>query len=224
MHQFPHNTAAAGKVMSSTTHPAYANQSPCIIISMWDLAKIFEYAACRFTFIHLALDKSEHLVLEADQHSPSPAQVSRDIVKMLTEWQVGILDNDDLFCRFWTHNMNIPGDIMACYRMWKDWFDLIPFEMPNHISLEKVKKLCMAHMDQMRYKGGMDPLLTNLWVIKDDLQQLGMQLDSWLSVKVDEGRGALEVMAQMEGLVDDLHNAMAASQRLLDARGREDEE
>ncbi|KAG1847042.1 hypothetical protein F4604DRAFT_1936081 [Suillus subluteus] len=255
--------------MSSTTPPTYANKSACIIISMWDLAKIFEYATCCFTSIHLALDKSEvsrtimfqklfvqHLVWEANRFvfpfinicalsntAPALPKYLNDIVKMLTEWQVGLLDDDDLFRRFWTHNMNIPGDIMARYRMvsvflyswWKDRFDLIPFEMPHRISLEEVKDLCLAHVDQMpagyllipdmkRHKGGMDPLLNNLWIIKDDLQQLGTQLDSWLSMKVDEGRGALEVMAWMEGPADGLHNAKAASQRLLDAGGREDEE
>ncbi|KAG1834638.1 hypothetical protein DFJ58DRAFT_847572 [Suillus subalutaceus] len=224
--------------MSSTTPPAYVNKSARVVISMWDLAKIFEYATCRFTSIHLALDKSEvsrtvmfrklfvqHLVWEANRFvfpfinicalintAPALPEYLNDIVKMLTEWQV--LDPQHEYPR------RRHGPLL---------------DDAHRISLEEVKDLCLAHMDQMpagyllipdmkRHKGGTDPLLNNLWVIKDDLQQLGTQLDSWLSAKVDKGRGALEAMARMEGPVDGLHDAMAASQRLLGTGGREDEE
>ncbi|KAG1779886.1 hypothetical protein EV702DRAFT_1043277 [Suillus placidus] len=79
--------------------------------------------------------------------------------------------------------------------------------------------------DLSRRKGGSDPLLTNLRALRDDLEEFGDHLQTWLLKKTDEGRLALEAMAQLEGPVDALHDAMAASQQLLDSgRMQEDEE
>ena len=65
--------------------------------------------------------------------------------------------------------------------------------------------------------GGPDPLIVNLRGLRDDLEMLGDHLQSWLSRKTDEGRVALEAMARLEGPVDNLNDAMAVSQQLLDA-------
>ena len=65
--------------------------------------------------------------------------------------------------------------------------------------------------------GGPDPLIVNLRGLRDDLEMLGNHLQSWLSRKTDEGRVALEAMARLEGPVDNLNDAMAVSQQLLDA-------
>jgi hypothetical protein len=63
-------------------------------------------------------------------------------------------------------------------------------------------------------------VLNNLWVIREDLEELGTQLQSWLAEKMADMRLTLEDMACLEGLVDALHNVMAASQMLLDGRGQ----
>jgi hypothetical protein len=68
---------------------------------------------------------------------------------MLTEWQVGLLDDEGLFHTFSTNRSDIAGDLMSRYRVvstfayswWKDRFDLIPFEMPHRITLEEVQEL-----------------------------------------------------------------------------------
>ncbi|KAG2341410.1 hypothetical protein BDR05DRAFT_949739 [Suillus weaverae] len=174
----------------------------------------------------------------------SPALLEYLNMKMLTEWQVGLLDGDRLFQKFWSSEFNLAGDHMARYRMvlsfsyswWKDRFDTMPFEMPDRLSLEEVWELYQAHMEQMlarylllpdmsRRKGGSDPLLANLRALRDDLEEFSDHLQTWLSKKTDEGRIALEAMARLEGPVDALHDAMAASQQFLDSgRMQEDEE
>jgi hypothetical protein len=71
--------------------------------------------------------------------------------------------------------------------------------------------------DIRRHAGDPDPLLSNLRVIQDDLEELGTQMQGWLTQKMNDGRLALQDMARLEGPVDALHDAMAASQMLLDA-------
>lgn len=238
----------------------YMNNSVPIVISLWDVSNVFEYATCRFAAIRSALDKSQvsrtiafrsrfvqHMVWEAERFvfpfinicaisntSPAMPEYLNDIVKMLTEWQLGLSDDDQLFRKFWTHNFDMAGDVMARYRVitvfryswWKDRFDLIPFDMPKRISFEEVRELYQDHMQQMpagyllmpdmsRHKGGPDPLLTNVRVIRDDLREFGTQLKALLSKKMEAGRVALEAMGRLEHPVDVLHDAIAASQELL---------
>ncbi|KAG1765259.1 hypothetical protein EV702DRAFT_1051068 [Suillus placidus] len=111
----------------------------------------------------------------------------------------------------------------------------MPFEMPDRLSLEEVRELYQAHMEQMparylllpdmsRHKGGSDPLLVNLCALRDDLEEFGDHLQTWLLKKTDKGRIALEAMALLEGPVDALHDAMAASQQLLDSRRMQEDE
>lgn len=79
-----------------------------------------------------------------------------NIVKMLTNWQVGILDNPGLFNEFATHRVNLSGDLMVHHRhvdfyrysWWKDRIDMIPFEMPSRISLDEVLELYHEHTQQ----------------------------------------------------------------------------
>ncbi|KAG0692921.1 hypothetical protein DFH29DRAFT_1007922 [Suillus ampliporus] len=132
----------------------------------------------------------------------------------------------------------MAGDLMARYQIvtnysyswWKDWFDLLLFKMPNRIPLDEVIQLYREHEQQVpagylllpdlrRHEVGPNPLLTNLWVIKDDLQELGAQLEGWLSRKMDDGNLALDMMTSLEGPVDHLQDVMAASQHLLEAAG-----
>jgi hypothetical protein len=79
----------------------------------------------------------------------------------------------------------------------------------------------MFLLDICSHAGGSDPLLTNLQVIREDLEDLGTKLQDWLTEKINDRRLALEDMAHLEGLVDALHDAMAASQILLNG-GRGD--
>ncbi|KAG1891919.1 uncharacterized protein F5891DRAFT_1197207 [Suillus fuscotomentosus] len=158
-----------------------------------------------------------------------------DIVKMLASWQLALWDDDHLFHKFSTHPVGGDSDVMAhChlvahyqYCWWKDWFDLLPFEMPDCVQLQDVMELTVEHFQQLpvgllllpdmhAHKADPDPLLSNLWVIKDDLEQLGTKLNYWLSAKMKDGSAALEAMATLEGPVDDLHDAMATAQELLD--------
>lgn len=266
---FPINTVALHNVMSYYSNLISMNASQQITISLWDAANIFEYATSRFTAIRMALENSQvprtvvfrrkflrHISWEAKKFvfpfisicatsntSPALPEYLNNVMKMLTEWQLGLLDDDGLFQKFWTSKLDLSGDLMSQYRVvcnfeyswWKDRFDLIPFEMPHRISLEEVRELYHAHAEQMpagylllpdmsRHQGGSDPLLTNLRWLNADLESLGDHLQSWLSQKTDEGRIALEVMARLEGPVDDLHDVMAASQQLLDTRRMDEDE
>ncbi|KAG1842958.1 hypothetical protein F4604DRAFT_1689652 [Suillus subluteus] len=45
-----------------------------------------------------------------------------------------------------------------------------------------------------RHAMGPDPLLNNLWVIRDDLKDLGAKLKDWLAEKIKDGSTALEEM------------------------------
>ncbi|KAG0691964.1 hypothetical protein DFH29DRAFT_883337 [Suillus ampliporus] len=204
-----------------------------VSVSLWDATRIFEYATSCFTTIRLALDKNQRFVFPfinicvTSNTCPALPEYLNDIVMMFTHWQ-----------SFHTHNFNVAGDLMACYRIinnysyswWKDWFDLLPFEMPNRIPLDEVIQLYREHEQQVpagylllpdlrRHEVGPDPLLTNLHVIKDDLQELGAQLEGWLSRKMDDGNLALDTMTSLEGPVDHLQDVMAASQHLLEAAG-----
>ncbi|KAG2740180.1 hypothetical protein P692DRAFT_20881166 [Suillus brevipes Sb2] len=249
----------------------YMHSSEPIIISIWDAANIFEYATTHFTAICMALKKSQvpktlvfrrkfipHIIWEAEKSvfpfinicatsntSPALPEYLNDVVKMLTEWQVGLLDDEGLFHMFSTNGSDIAGDLMSWYQVvstfayswWKDCFDLIPFEMPHHITLEEVQELYQAHASQMPSgymllqdvrrsagMGGPDPLIVNLQGLRDDLEMLDNHLQSWLSRKTDEGRVALEVIARLEGPVDNLNDAMAIYQQLLDAGWMDEDE
>ncbi|KAG1856165.1 hypothetical protein F4604DRAFT_1685566 [Suillus subluteus] len=200
--------------------------------TLWDVANIFEYATSRFAVIQESLDKSrvsrtphyreqfvQHLVWEAD---PCLPVYLKQIVKMLMSWQVGALDNPGLFHEFATHHFDTSGDLMVRYQnvriyqytWWKDRFDLMPFEVPNRITMREVLLLCNTHMQQTWVQ---TPCSTISRVIRDDLKDLGTKLEDWLADKIKDGSTALEEMTSLEGPVDDLHDAMAASQQLLDA-------
>ncbi|KAG2738381.1 hypothetical protein P692DRAFT_201812142 [Suillus brevipes Sb2] len=241
------------------------------VVSIWDAANIFEYATARFIAIRMALEKSQvpktlvfrrkfvqHIIWEAEKFvflfinicatsntSPALPEYLNDVVKMLTEWQVGLLDDKDLFHTFSTNRSDIAGNLMSRYRVvstfayswWKDRFDLIPFEMPHRITLEEVQELYQAHASQMPSgymllpdvrrsagMGGPDPLIVNLRGLREDLEMLGDHLQLWLSRKTDEGRVTLEAKARLEGPVDNFNDAMAVSQQLLDAGWMDEDE
>jgi hypothetical protein len=100
-----------------------------------------------FPFINICATKNT---------SPALPVYLSDIVKMLIEWQVGVLDDDGLFRKFWTHKFDLSGDLMASYRVvkvyqyswWKDQFDLTPFEMPSCITPDEVRDLYQHHGQQ----------------------------------------------------------------------------
>ncbi|KAG1726349.1 uncharacterized protein EDB91DRAFT_1086802 [Suillus paluster] len=194
-------------------------------VSLWDAANIFEYVTSWFTAIWLALDEIQHLVWEAKRFvfpyinicatsdtSPALLENLNEVVTMLTHWQVEIADDDDLFRLFHTHQFNMAGNLMVCYQIvsnyayswWNDQF--------NPVAYFLWPEMC-------RHDVSPDPLLTNLQVIKDNLGDLGAQLEQWLSRKMEDANVALEAMTALEGLVDNLHDAIAASQQLLDGTG-----
>ncbi|KAG1839663.1 hypothetical protein DFJ58DRAFT_733253 [Suillus subalutaceus] len=207
--------------------------------TLWDVANIFEYATSRFAAIRESLDKSQvsrtphyqerfvqHLVWEADRFvfpfinmyainntQPCLSEYLKQVVKMLTSWQMGALDNPSLFHKFSTHQFDTSGDLMVRYRnlwihqytWWKDRFDLMPFEVPNRLTMHEVIQLYRTHMQQTpaahillpeirRRAVGPDPLLNNLRVIRDDLEDLGTKLKDWLTEKIKDGSTALEEM------------------------------
>ncbi|KAG1772257.1 hypothetical protein EV702DRAFT_1270707 [Suillus placidus] len=202
-----------------------------IALSLWDASKIFEYTTAQFTAICLALDKSYvprtlifqrqfiwYLLWEAEKFvfpfinicatsnaSPCLPEYLNDVVKMLTEWQVGLLDDDGLFQKFWSSEFDMASDLMAHYRIVSSF------------------KYCWWK-DSQKHKGGSDPLLTNLRVLRDDLEQLESHLQNLLLKKTDEGRITLQAMAHLEGPVDDLQDLIAASQKLMDANMMEEED
>ncbi|KAG1797830.1 uncharacterized protein HD556DRAFT_1440790 [Suillus plorans] len=154
---------------------------------------------------------------------------------MLASWQLALWDDNRLFREFSTHPVCGGSDVMAHCRLvahyqycwWKDRFDILPFEMLDRVQLQDVMELTLEHFQQLpaghlllpdmrTHKANPDPLLSNLWVIKDDLEQLGTKLNYWLSAKMKDGSAALEAMTTLEGPVDDLHDAMATAQQLLD--------
>ncbi|KAG1738077.1 uncharacterized protein EDB91DRAFT_1249373 [Suillus paluster] len=202
-------------------------------VSLWDAANIFEYATSRFTAIRTFV---RHLVWEAERFvfpyinicatsntSPALPEYLNEIVTMLTHWQVGIVDDDGLFQLFHTHQFNMAGDLMVRYRIvsdyayswWNDRFNVRPFEMPIRVPVEEPAAYLLL-LEMRRHDVSQDPMLTNLRVIKDNLGDLGAQLEQWLSRKMEDANVALEAMTTLEGPVDDLHDAITASQQLLD--------
>ncbi|KIK46870.1 hypothetical protein CY34DRAFT_9344 [Suillus luteus UH-Slu-Lm8-n1] len=149
------------------------------------------------------------------------------IVKMLTNWQVGILDNLGLFNEFATHWVDLSGDLMVHhqhidfyqYSWWKDRIDMILFEMPSQISLDEVLELYHEHIQQTPHVAsghpeahrGSRPLVQQSPSDPGGSLGVGTQLQGWLEEKMTDGRLTLEDMARFEDPVDALHNVMAAS-------------
>lgn len=92
------------------------------------------------------------------------------------------------------------------------------------IGIKPAGYLLLPEVGTSRGKAGPDPLIGNLRGLRDDLELLGEHLQSWLSKKTDEGRIALEAMARLESLVDNLQDAMAVSQQLLNAGWMDEDE
>ncbi|KAG2343156.1 hypothetical protein BDR05DRAFT_1000132 [Suillus weaverae] len=225
---FPINTAALCFVMSSYPTLIYMHHSQPITL-MWQTylnmpppallpsAYPWTRAMCPGR-LHSKLDLSSTSSGRQSNTSPALLEYLNNVVKMLTEWQVGLLDDDSLFQKFWSSEFNLAGDLMARYWMvssfsyswWKDCFDTMLFEMPDRLSLEEVRELYQAHMEQMistparheQVQGGSDPLLANLRALRDDLKEFGDHLQTWLLKKTDKGRIALEAMALLEGPKD----------------------
>ncbi|KAG1771386.1 hypothetical protein EV702DRAFT_1049008 [Suillus placidus] len=140
-----------------------------------------------------------HLVWEAERFvflfinmcatsntSPALPEYLNEVMKMLMSWQMGMMDDDGLFQQFHTHQFDMLSNYTGTMR--NRW-----------------------------YEAGPDPLLTNLRVvIRDDLEEFGTKLGDWLSDKMEDGQLALDAMACIESPVDDLHDAIAAFQQLLD--------
>ncbi|KAG1725097.1 hypothetical protein EDB19DRAFT_1915215 [Suillus lakei] len=191
-----------------------------------------------------------HLVWEAERFifpfinlcattntSPALPEYLNDVVTMITQWQLGILDDDGLFQTFHMSRINMTGNLMARYQVitnysyswWKDWFDMLPWEMPNRITVEEVQELCQHHeqqlpagylllVDRHKPKVGVNPLLTNLRTMRGDLEEFRTQLEALLAWKINHSHLAIEAMAGLEGQVDYLHDVIAASEEILDAK------
>ncbi|KAG2047808.1 hypothetical protein BDR06DRAFT_1013544 [Suillus hirtellus] len=73
--------------------------------------------------------------------------------------------------------------------------------------------------DMRQHDTGPNPVLNNLQAVRNQMQDLGNVFEDWLAHKMADGEEALEVMARLEALVDDLHDAIVAAQQLLDTDG-----
>ncbi|KAG1730912.1 hypothetical protein EDB19DRAFT_1831885 [Suillus lakei] len=115
------------------------------------------------------------------------------------------------------------------YSWWKDRFDMLPWEMPNCITVEEVQELCRHHEQQLpagyllladrrKPEVGVNPLLTNLWTMRGDLEEFGTQLEALLARKINHGHLTIKAMAGLECQVDYLHDVIAASEDILDAK------
>ncbi|KAG1898189.1 uncharacterized protein F5891DRAFT_1191175 [Suillus fuscotomentosus] len=146
------------------------------------------------------------------------AQV-HSVEQILAGWQIGALDDNKLYDAF--ENFNC---------MWKDHFDLGPFEMPNRIPLLEVKELVEEHFEQLhvghllipelpQMPTSHDPLLQQVRCIRENMQQLGEGLQSMLLTKVEEGDLAVDALTRLEGLVDEVMDIMQASHELIDTLG-----
>ncbi|KAG1784523.1 uncharacterized protein HD556DRAFT_1315000 [Suillus plorans] len=171
-----------------------------------------------------------------------------DVVWILAGWQIGALDNNELYDAFKNFDCMVDGDITACCRIvnkyaycwWNDHFDLGPFEMPNRISLLEVKELVEEHFEQLDFSDhfvyaqpaghllipklpqmptSRDPLLHQVRCIRENVQRLGEGLHSMLLTKVEEGNLAMDALTQLEGPVDEVMDAMRASHELIDTLG-----
>ncbi|KAG1841155.1 hypothetical protein C8R48DRAFT_781458 [Suillus tomentosus] len=201
-------------------------------------------SAFRKSFVRYLIWEAERFVFPfinictTSNTCPALPDILSDIVNMLTGWQMALSDDDELFKKFATHNFNTSNNLMARYRApanldyhwWNNRFDLIPFAMPSRISLDEVMELRSCHdhevgagqlllPDMHRHDTGPNPVLNNLRAVCNQMQDLGNALEDWLAHKMADGEEALEVMARLEALVDDLHDAIAAAQQLLDTDG-----
>ncbi|KAG1809531.1 hypothetical protein EV424DRAFT_1542955 [Suillus variegatus] len=132
-----------------------------------------------FPFINLCATSSTALAL---------LEYLNKVVKMIMGWQLGLLDNDNLFEKFATHGSDISSDLMSPYGgmhisnygWWKDQFDVLGFEMLDQITLDELIELSQAHARQTvgnmllpdicSQRSGPNPLLNNLQTIWDDIQ------------------------------------------------------
>lgn len=100
-----------------------------------------------FPFINLCATSSTALAL---------LEYLNKVVKMIMGWQLGLLDNDNLFEKFATHGSDISSDLMSPYGgmhisnygWWKDQFDVLGFEMLDQITLDELIELSQAHARQ----------------------------------------------------------------------------
>ncbi|KAG1823866.1 uncharacterized protein BJ212DRAFT_1296391 [Suillus subaureus] len=120
-------------------------------ISSWDMANIMEYTVSQFTVIRLALGKS---------HVPWTIMFQKLFIQhLLWEADVGMLDDEGFFTKFFDHKVNILGEshLLASYHIvlvyqyswWKDQFDVIPFEMPHCIQPDELIELYQEHAKQL---------------------------------------------------------------------------
>lgn len=70
-----------------------------------------------------------------------------------------------------------------------------------------------------KHNAGPNLVLNNLHAVCNQMQDLGMVLEDWLAHKMKDGKDTLDVMAWLEAPVDDLQDAIAAAQQLLDTDG-----
>ncbi|KAG2108201.1 uncharacterized protein F5147DRAFT_773782 [Suillus discolor] len=91
--------------------------------------------------------------------------------------------------------------------------------MPNCISLLEVKELVEEHFNQVpmghllipklpQMPTVSDPLLHQVHCIRENMQRLEEGLQSMLLTKVEEGDPAVDALTWLEGLVDEVMDAM----------------
>ncbi|KAG1875681.1 hypothetical protein F4604DRAFT_1924742 [Suillus subluteus] len=150
-----------------------------------------------------------------------------NIIIMLMSWQVGMLDDEDLFIKFSDYKVNMLSEshLLASYQIilvhqyswWKDQFDVISFEMLHCISLDKLIELYWEHAKQLMTIWTFAVHTGSHMQARNDLQQFRMKLEEWLLEKIGDGNHALNQMTSLYGPAEHLYDAMMVSQELLDA-------
>ncbi|KAG1854307.1 hypothetical protein C8R48DRAFT_776694 [Suillus tomentosus] len=228
--------------------------------SIWDAAHIFEYAASRFTAIHLAqlaepnpsgaykYSFAKHLIWEAERfvipfvsmcaamniNTSMPVYLSH-VLLHITTFQTEHENPKTLYENFRECPHDENGDAARHYRVvpryrhswWTTAFHFQNIQMPLRFSVAEVKQLAAAHFKQRPALGLLipepithprkdDPLLQQLHALRSEVARLGLDLGQMLVSKLEATGAAVDAMNRLEQPLDEVYDAMAASQAAVD--------
>ncbi|KAG1800083.1 hypothetical protein EV424DRAFT_1352186 [Suillus variegatus] len=200
--------------------------------SIWDAAHIFEYAASRFTAIHLTqLAKPnpsssykysfvKHLIWEAERFV-IPFTEHDNLRTLFDNLQECAHDeNGDAARHYW---------VVPRYRhcWWTTAFHFQNINMPLQFLVAEVKELVAAHFKQRPALGLLilepithprkdDPLLQQLHALQSEVARLGLDLGQMLVSKLEATGATVDAMNRLEQPLDEVYDTMAASQVAVD--------
>ncbi|KAG1844595.1 hypothetical protein C8R48DRAFT_780248 [Suillus tomentosus] len=167
-------------------------------------------------------------------NSSMPVYLS-NVLLHITDFQTEDRNHRTLFARFRDCPHNKDGDAVAQYRVvpryrycwWGTAFHFTPMQMPLRLSVAEVNELTADHFKQRPALGLLlpepithprldDPLIQQLHVLRTEVARLGLDLGQMLVAKLEATGAAVDAMNRLEQPLDEVYDAMAASQAAVD--------